>query len=91
MAIIGRNVRATGSVQGVFFRAWAQGHARELGVSGWIRNCADGSLEAHFVGEADNVARMIDRMRRGPSNSRVDDLAVEDAAPQAEGRFEIRH
>ncbi len=88
--IVGRNVRISGRVQGVFFRAWAQGQARELGVSGWIRNSADGSVEAHLSGEEDCVERMIDRLGRGPSNARVDDLSVEDAVPEAAGRFEVR-
>ena len=91
MASIGRHVRVTGLVQGVFFRAWAQGHARELGISGWIRNCADGSVEAHLAGEEGDVARMIERLRRGPSNARVEDVAVEEAPPEARGRFEVRH
>ena len=89
--MIGRHVRVTGVVQGVFFRAWAQGHARELGISGWIRNCPDGSVEAHLTGEEDAVARMIERMRSGPSNARVDDLVVEDSEPESVGRFEVRH
>ena len=38
MAIVGRKVRVSGHVQGVFYRVWAQGQARELGISGWIRN-----------------------------------------------------
>ena len=88
---IARHVRVTGRVQGVFFRAWAQGHARDLGVSGWIRNCPDGSVEAHLTGEEDAVARMIERMRSGPSNARVDELVVEDSEPENLGRFELRH
>ena len=87
---VGRNVRVTGLVQGVFFRAWAQGEARELGVSGWIGNCLDGSVEAHLAGTEQAVARMIERLRRGPSNSRVDEVIVEDAEPGIEGRFEVR-
>ena len=67
MALVGRHVRVTGHVQGVFYRAWAQGEARELGISGWIRNGSDGAVEAHLAGEEDDVARMIERMRRGPS------------------------
>ena len=51
MPTIARHVRVTGRVQGVFFRAWAQGEARELGVSGWIRNLRDGAVEAHLEGE----------------------------------------
>jgi acylphosphatase len=88
---VGRHVQVTGFVQGVFFRAWAQGHARELGVSGWIRNCPDGSVEAHFTGDEQAVARMIERMRRGPANARVEDVIVEDVLPESVGRFEIRH
>ncbi len=91
MATIGRHVRLTGRVQGVFYRAWAQGHARELGVSGWIRNCPDGSVEAHLTGDEHAVERMVERMRRGPSNARVDEITVEDSAPEAVGRFEVRH
>ena len=89
--MIARRVRVTGRVQGVFFRAWAQGQARELGVSGWIRNCADGSVEAHLEGEADNVDRMVGRMGSGPANARVDETIVEDAALEGLGRFEVRH
>jgi len=91
MGEVAKHVRVIGRVQGVFYRAWAQSQARELGVSGWIRNCPDGSVEAHLGGEQDCVARMIERMRSGPSNARVDDLDVEDAAREELGRFELRH
>ena len=90
MANVARHVRATGLVQGVFFRAWTQAQARELGISGWIRNCADGSVEAHLEGDEDAVTRMIERMRRGPSAARVDELTVEEAGSEPTGRFELR-
>ena len=90
MAEVARHVRVTGYVQGVFYRAWAQGQARELAISGWIRNCPDGSVEAHLQGEDGDVSRMIDRMRRGPSNARVDDVEVEDGELGEAGRFELR-
>jgi acylphosphatase len=90
MAEIARHVRVTGQVQGVFYRAWAQGQARELAVSGWIRNCPDGAVEAHLQGEQQAVERMIARMRNGPSNARVDDVDVEQAASEPMGRFELR-
>ena len=88
--MIARHVRVTGHVQGVFYRAWAQGQARELAISGWIRNCPDGSVEAHLQGEENDVDRMIDRMRSGPSNARVDDVEVEQATLEPTGRFELR-
>jgi acylphosphatase len=91
MATVGRHVSVTGSVQGVFFRVWAQGQARELGVSGWIRNRPDGSVEAHLAGDESAVSRMIERMRRGPANARVEDVVVEEAEPESPGRFEVRH
>ena len=90
MAELAKHVRVTGRVQGVFYRAWAQGQARELGVSGWIRNCPDGSVEAHLGGDEECVARMIERMGRGPSNAVVEDIVVEDAPVESLGRFELR-
>jgi len=90
MAEVARHVRVTGRVQGVFFRAWAQGQARELGVSGWIRNCPDGSVEAHLGGEEDCVDRMIARMRQGPSNAQVEEVEIEDVPAEGLGRFELR-
>ena len=89
---IARHVRVIGHVQGVFYRVWAQGQARELGVSGWVRNAADGAVEAFLNGDEDCVARMIERMRRGPANARVDEVEVADAeAIELSHRFEVRH
>jgi acylphosphatase len=88
---IDRHVRVSGIVQGVFFRAWTQAQARELAVSGWVRNCPDGSVEAHLSGEDHAVERMIQRMQSGPSNARVEELTVEEAEPVSTGRFEVRN
>jgi acylphosphatase len=90
MGEIARHVRVTGQVQGVFYRAWAQAQARELNISGWVRNSPDGSVEAHVQGEEHAVERMIERMRSGPANARVDDVDVEGAALENSGRFELR-
>ena len=90
MALVGRHVRVTGHVQGVFYRAWAQGEARELGISGWIRNYQDGTVEAELSGEEADVTRMIQRLQRGPSNARVEHVDVEEIEPQESGRFELR-
>ncbi|HVL78530.1 MAG TPA: acylphosphatase [Sphingomicrobium sp.] len=69
-------IRVTGRVQGVFFRAWTQQQARELGVSGWVRNCDDGSVEAHVEGEEKAVSRMVELLRQGPPNARVEAVQV---------------
>ena len=56
------NVRITGVVQGVGYRAWAEQAARARGLSGWVRNRRDGSVEAVISGADD----------KGPGNSRVE-------------------
>lgn len=79
-----------GAVQGVFFRAETRNRARSLGVGGWVRNAADGSVEAAFEGEDERVESMVDWCRRGPGGARVDDVAVTWAEPVGENGFAIR-
>jgi acylphosphatase len=86
-----RHVRVTGRVQGVFFRAWARDEARTLGIKGWVRNCRDGSVEAQLEGEAEAIDEMIELMREGPPDARVDQVSVETADPEGCGSFEVRH
>ena len=91
MARVGRHVHVTGQVQGVFFRAWTQRQAEALGVSGWIRNCPDGSVEAHLAGETKAVEQLIDCLNDGPPSAVVSHVDVDDVAPEDGGRFEVRH
>jgi len=86
-----RSVRVTGRVQGVFFRAWTRDEAKALGLTGWVRNAADGSVEAFLEGSESAVAKMIDLMGQGPSHARVDEVDVEEADPEVHDRFEVRH
>lgn len=88
---VGRSVRVHGRVQGVFFRAWTADQARELGVAGWVRNCPDGSVEAHLTGDEQAVAQMVERLRDGPPHAIIDRLDVEDALPESGDGFSIRH
>ena len=91
MADGARHVRVTGRVQGVFFRDWTRQQAQQLQLTGWVRNCSDGSVEAHFEGDEAAIDRLIERMREGPSAARVQDVQVEKAEPEGAGRFEVRH
>ena len=88
---IARKVRVFGRVQGVFFRQWAVNQARALGVSGWVRNCPDGTVEAHVFGEEDSVAKIVAAMRQGPSQARVEDLTVDVIEPEELSGFSVRH
>ncbi len=67
----------TGRVQGVGYRDWAVAAGQRLGLSGWVRNRTDGSVEALVVGDDDAVGRMIEACRRGPALARVDAVDVE--------------
>ena len=91
MAEIARHVRLTGRVQGVFFRAWAQEQARALGVTGWVRNCQDGRVEAHVEGDEQAVEQIIEKMRSGPPSAQVEDLRVWEVEAFDYDDFEVRH
>jgi len=64
-------VRIEGGVQGVGYRFWSNRVAEELGLTGWVRNRRDGSVEALFCGPADQVADMLERCKQGPPSARV--------------------
>ena len=84
------HVRIRGRVQGVFFRAEARARAESLGLSGWIRNAEDGSVEAVFEGDEERVQSMVDWCGRGPSGADVDDVDVELEEPTGESGFHVR-
>ena len=73
----------SGRVQGVGFRYWAASEARAHGLSGWVRNRADGCVEGVACGEAANLEQFRERLRRGPPAARVEavDWEAEGAAP----------
>jgi acylphosphatase len=72
-------LRITGLVQGVGYRATFQRRAQQLGLSGWVRNCRDGSVEALVDGDAAALADMEAWARHGPPGARVQDVTVEPA------------
>jgi acylphosphatase len=88
--VIGRKVRVYGRVQGVFFRQWTVKKADSLSVSGWVHNACDGSVEAHLAGEEDAVTKLIEHMRQGPPQARVEDLTVEPVEPEPVEGFSVR-
>jgi acylphosphatase len=79
-------VRITGRVQGVWYRGWTVEEARRLGLSGWVRNRRDGSVEAVFAGPDALIRTMIERCRQGPPAAVVSGITEEpETAPVAPG------
>jgi acylphosphatase len=73
------HVTIRGRVQGVGYRAWVEYRATRAGLEGWVRNRADGSVEAVFAGPAQLAAEMVALCRHGPPSARVDAVLDEPA------------
>ncbi|MFB6152940.1 MAG: acylphosphatase, partial [Halodesulfurarchaeum sp.] len=77
-------------VQGVFFRANTREQAQERGIDGWVRNLADGRVEAVFEGPEADVEEMVEWCHEGSPAARVEDVEVEYEDPTGESGFRIR-
>ncbi len=86
---VARRFLVSGHVQGVGFRWFAHDVARREGLSGVVRNQADGRLEAVVEGDVDAVDRFEAALRRGPSRSRVTDIEVDAIPPSGHIGFTI--
>lgn len=76
-------LRIRGRVQGVGYRVSLADEARRLGITGWVRNRSDGSVEAVVAGSADAIDRLVAWARRGPPAARVTEVEISLAV----GRF----
>ena len=83
-------VVVSGDVQGVGYRYTMRMVAREVGVTGWVRNRRDGSVEAEVEGSDAQVDEVLAWMAEGPPGSQVQSARVTDAEPQADRGFEVR-
>ncbi len=78
-----------GRVQGVYFRAGTEKSAKELGLTGWVRNCQDGSVEIHAEGTKEKIEKFIEWCRKGPVLASVKEIDIEWIAPKGLSSFEI--
>ena len=85
-----RRVVVHGLVQGVFFRDTVRTHAQSRGVSGWVRNNPDGTVEAVFEGEPEAVERLVSFVHEGPSGAIVERVDVADEADEGLSGFSVR-
>ena len=83
-------VLISGQVQGVNFRTACQRMAWQRGVGGWVRNLADGRVEAVFEGAGEDVQHMLDWARHGPRLAVVSGIAVHPERPEGLDAFTIR-
>jgi acylphosphatase len=83
------SVRIEGRVQGVYYRAWTERTARELGLDGTVRNANDGSVEAVFSGPANKVAEMLRLCAEGPPDARVTKVTVIQEGGSAPRGFKV--
>lgn len=85
-------IRIEGLVQGVFFRAYTQEEAQKIGLSGWVRNLPDGSVEAVVEGKTSLVDQMIQWFHKGSPSSQVTRVDVNKEEPLGEKNdFIIRY
>jgi len=86
-----KHLHIVGYVQGVGFRESMRAKAHELGISGWVRNRRDGSVEALLRGAPEAVDALIAWARRGPAMARVTDVRINPPPPELDrpyARFE---
>lgn len=80
-------VIVSGRVQGVGYRAWTVREARRLGLAGWVRNRADGSVELLAAGPEAALDALLEACRRGPPLARVDAIETHPAEPPGQENF----
>ena len=78
-----RRFLVRGRVQGVGFRWFVEREAHVLGISGWVRNNPDGSVEVLAMGSREQLLGLKSRLREGPRAARVDDVEEAEAKPVA--------
>jgi len=79
-----------GDVQGVFFRDTVRRKAADRGVAGWVRNCPDGTVEAVFEGDPEDVRRMVEFCNEGPRGASVESVETCDEEPEGLSGFAVK-
>jgi len=80
----------SGRVQGVFFRDSVRRRAASRGVAGWVRNNPDGTVEAVFEGDEEDVDSLVRYCREGPGRAEVERADVTDEQAEGLDGFEVR-
>ncbi len=86
-----RRFLVVGRVQGVFYRTATQDTARRLGLTGWVRNLADGNVELVACGDADKLKELERWLWQGPPHARVAQVTATDAGDQRFPNFSVAY
>lgn len=84
-------IRVFGLVQGVNFRYYTKRKAEELGLAGWVENKDDGSMTIVAEGEQEDLKKLIDWAKKGPSLASIEDIEIKWEEPMAEEGFEVKY
>ena len=86
------HARVTGRVQGVFYRASTRDKARSLGLTGWVMNMPDGSVELEAQGPDERVDELVSWLYEGPPYAKVQDVEISELSlSDQEDSFEVRY
>jgi len=88
--VVRSRVVVSGQVQGVFFRDTCRREAARHAVTGWVRNCPDGTVEAVFEGSAAGVSAMVAWAKQGPRHAVVHDVQAVEETPEGLEGFAVR-
>jgi acylphosphatase len=81
----------TGTVQGVFFRAFIKENAEKYDVKGFVRNLEDGRIEIFFEGDADRVNKMVELCEKGPKHAQIKNIEIKEEKFQGFKNFKVLH
>ena len=79
-----------GKVQGVFYRATAKKMADEIGITGWVKNTPDNSVEMIISGSQQGLQQFIEWCKQGPARANVSEVKVDETKEEKFDKFEIR-
>lgn len=91
MALIGKHFIISGRVQGVFFRDTTRKKARELGITGWVKNSSLGHVECRAFGNVEQLANLETWLWQGPPQANVIDVSAETIPYETFSSFEISY
>lgn len=83
------HIIVSGDVQGVGFRQFIKYQANKLNIKGWIKNLDNGEVEGMFAGTSENLGKMVEFAKKGPSIALVENVKIEELPDQEFERFDI--